>query len=506
MSVRVRFAPSPTGMLHIGGLRTALYNELLALRHGGTFILRIEDTDRNRFVEGGIENIIRTLEWAGVRPAEGPYFDANGDLKQRGDFGPYIQSERLEIYHKYAAELVAKGQAYYCFCSPTALEEMKKKQEAAGRPVMYDERCGKLAAAEAEARVRAGEPHVIRLRVPNSGKTDFNDAIRGSVSFENAGIDDQVLIKSDGFPTYHLAVVVDDHLMGITHVIRGEEWLPSTPKHVLLYQIFGWQPPIFAHLPLLLNPDRSKLSKRQGDVAVEDYRQQGYLPDAIVNFIALLGWNPSGSQEIYAKDELAQAFDLEKINSAGAVFNREKLDWLNREYIKRLDEARLLELTLPFFAEAGIFERRDGQLRSCLHGGLVAAETARRALSLERQRVNTLKELAAATRFYFDDKLKPESKILPGKKSDAATARDRLGGLMKFLMDLPAIAFDEPKSLEKPTLEFVAQSGWTNAETLWPMRVALSGLEASPSPFEIAWVLGRDEVLHRLERAIEILK
>jgi len=503
--VRVRFAPSPTGFLHIGGLRTALYNEFFALKNQGKFILRIEDTDQARFVPGAVESLLRTLAWAGVKPDEGPYLDENGQLQQRGDQGPYIQSQRLEIYRKYADELLRNGHAYRCYCTTEGLEEMKKNQAAAGRPIMYDKRCCRLAPADTEARQKSGAPYVVRLRVPETGDTEFKDAVRGLVKFENATVDDQVLIKSDGFPTYHLANVVDDHLMGITHVIRGEEWLPSTPKHVLLYQALSWQPPVFAHLPLLLNPDRSKLSKRQGDVAVEDYRKQGYLPEAIVNFIALLGWNPSGSREIYGKSELVGEFVLEKINKAGAVFNREKLDWLNREYIKGLSDDRLAELSLPFFIESGLL-RRDGDRVVGGAGDEDLGGTLTRVLSLERQRVNKLSELPAVSEFYFKSELRYDVAILPWKKSTPEIAKDRLAGLLIFLEGLPEAMFSTAKDLEKAALEFVAGKGWTNAESLWPMRVALTASAASPSPFEVAWSLGKEKTIKRLRQALEALK
>lgn len=502
--IRVRFAPSPTGFLHIGGLRTALYNELFALKNGGKLILRIEDTDQTRLVAGAVENLLRTLAWAGIETDEGPFLEASGAVGQRGEFGPYIQSQRLGIYREHAEKLLASGQAYRCYCTADCLDEMKKAQAASGRPIMYDKRCCRLTAEEAAAKDRDNAPHVIRLRVPATGTTEFDDAIRGRVKFANTTVDDQVLVKSDGFPTYHLANVVDDHLMGITHVIRGEEWLPSTPKHVLLYQAFGWQAPVFAHLPLLLNPDRSKLSKRQGDVAVEDYRRQGYLPEAIVNFIALLGWNPSGSREIYEKRELAAEFALEKVNKAGAVFNREKLDWLNREYIKKLPPAELSELALPFFVEAGLV-RRAGDRIVCGAGEESAEGVLDKALSLERQRAARLADLPEASEFYFIDELRYDINILPWKKSTPETARDRLKGLSDFLTGLPDEAFAEAGSLEKAVLEFVSDKGWSNADSLWPMRVALTGRAASPSPFEVAWAIGKAKTLKRLERAITAL-
>ncbi len=473
--VRVRFAPSPTGLLHIGGLRTALYNELFALRHKGVFVLRIEDTDRTRLVPGALENIIETLRWAGIEPQE----------------GPYVQSARLEIYREHATKLVADGNAYYCFCSSERLEEMKRAQTAAKQPVMYDKRCRGLAKDDVSRQLAAGAPHVIRLRIPE-GTTGFDDAIRGAISFENATIDDQVLMKSDGFPTYHLANVVDDHLMKITHVIRGEEWLPSTPKHVLLYRAFGWDAPVFAHVPLLLNPDRSKLSKRQGDVAVQDYRDKGYLPEALVNFIALLGWNPSGDREIYTKKELAKEFDLAKINKGGAVFNHEKLDWINGEYLKQLPAKRLAALALPFFERAGIAVSGEG-------------ETFVKALELERQRVKTLAELPEATSYFFDERYPLDAAIIPWKKSTVAVAKQRLEALADFFGDRSKKSFGDPKTLEEETLAFVAKNGWTNAETLWPLRVALTGRQASPSPFEAAWTLGKEKTLVRIRRAIGLL-
>ncbi len=326
-NIRVRFAPSPTGYLHVGGLRTALYNFLFARKSGGKFILRIEDTDRARFVEGAVENLISTLRWAGLEYDEGPGIG--------GEFGPYVQSERTEIYKKHIDLLIENGTAYRCFCTPERLDQMRKAHDLNRGIPKYDRTCLRLSEKEIQDNVAEGKKFVVRMKVPDSTMVRFSDIIRGEVEFSSEQIDDQVLIKSDGYPTYHLANVVDDHLMQISHVIRGEEWLSSTPKHVLLYQFFGWDMPQFAHLPLLLNPDRSKLSKRQGDVAVEDYRAKGYLNEALVNFIALLGWNPGDDREIFAIDELEKEFSLEKVNKAGAIFNFEKLNWLNFQHLRR---------------------------------------------------------------------------------------------------------------------------------------------------------------------------
>ena len=335
--VRVRFAPSPTGYLHVGGLRTALYNYLFARKNNGKFILRIEDTDRNRYVEGAVEKLISSLKWCGLEYDEGP------DVE--GQYGPYMQSERLALYKQHAQQLVDAGKAYYCFCTPERLEALREDQQRRKLPqAKYNKLCLSLSKKEIDEKLSSGIQHVIRLNVEPDQKIIFDDIIRGKIEFESNNVDDQVLIKGDGYPTYHLANVVDDHLMEISHVIRGEEWLSSTPKHVLLYNFFGWEKPHFAHLPLLLNPDRSKLSKRQGDVAVEDYRDKGYLKDALVNFVALLGWNAGDDQEFYYIDELIQKFSLEKVNKSGAVFDLEKLNWLNAEHLRKKSNDELLKM------------------------------------------------------------------------------------------------------------------------------------------------------------------
>ncbi|MFW5701745.1 MAG: glutamate--tRNA ligase, partial [Bacteroidota bacterium] len=329
MSVRVRFAPSPTGYLHVGGLRTALYNYLFARHHGGKCILRIEDTDRTRYVENAVENLVSSLNWAGVEFDEGPM--------QGGEYGPYVQSERTEIYRKHAFELIEKRAAYYAFDTAEELDQMRQEQKGAPA-IRYDRNKMRnqftLGIEEASRLIENGEPYVVRMVIPDE-LIEFDDIIRGKVKVHGRDIDDQILLKSDGFPTYHLANVVDDHMMGITHVIRGEEWLPSTPKHVALYDSFGWERPQFAHLPLLLNKDKTKLSKRTGSVAVEDFARK-YIRDAFVNFVALLGWNPTADREIFSIDELIESFNLEKVNKGGAVFDVQKLDWMNGQYLRQM--------------------------------------------------------------------------------------------------------------------------------------------------------------------------
>ena len=341
--VRVRFAPSPTGFLHIGGLRTALYDFLFARHSGGTFILRIEDTDRNRLVEGAVENLIASLQRLGLDIDEGPGLG--------GDFGPYVQSERLELYHREAQRLLDSGHAYHCFCTPQTLSQMREEQQRKGEFVKYDRRCRNLPPAEVQARLAQNEPHVVRLKMPDNRIFGFDDLIRGHVEMDAAQSDDQVLIKSDGFPTYHLAAVVDDHYMQISHVIRGEEWLSSTPKHIWLHECLGWQTPLWVHLPLILNPDRSKLSKRMNDVSVESYLQKGYLKEALINFVALLGWHGADDRETFSLEELCAEFSLERVSKSGAVFDLTKLDWMNGWYLRNLPLEVVVERSLPWFEE-----------------------------------------------------------------------------------------------------------------------------------------------------------
>ncbi|MFA6548223.1 MAG: glutamate--tRNA ligase [Candidatus Magasanikbacteria bacterium] len=475
MMIRTRFAPSPTGFLHVGGLRTALYSYLVAKQNGGKFILRIEDTDRKRFVEGSIENVIQSLKWAGIEIDE----------------GPYIQSERLEIYKKYADELLTNGHAYHCFCIAERLEDLRNYQQKNKLPTGYDGCCRELDQEEVKKRIEAGEAHVLRLKMPKEGKTTFIDLIHGEVSFKNELIDDQVLMKTDGFPTYHLAVVIDDHFMEISHVIRGEEWLSSTPKHLQLYKYFNWEAPQMAHLPLLLNPDKSKLSKRQGDVAVEDYIKKGYLPQAMINFVAFLGWNPGVEQEIYSLNELVKEFKIGKINKSGAVFNLEKLDWYNQQYLKNLKNDELVDVCLPWLVKAGLATGNEDK------------QWLASALELEKERITTLAELSEALKFVF---VSPEydGGILVWKKSSLDEVKKILPRLAEFV-DTISIQDWNKEKLQSIVGEWIVKNEFSNGSVLWPLRVALSGQENSPGPFEIAGVLGKDESVKRIKSAIERL-
>ncbi|MFO7660643.1 MAG: glutamate--tRNA ligase, partial [Candidatus Cloacimonadaceae bacterium] len=344
--VRVRFAPSPTGFLHIGGLRTALYDYLYARNQGGNLILRIEDTDQNRKVEGAVESLIESFHKLGIDFDEGPLIG--------GEYGPYVQSQRLEKYHKQAQELIEKGFAYPCFCSSETLDQMRKELQEQKLFPKYDRRCLQLSKDEIQGRIEAREPYVLRLKMPDERTFVIDDEIRGRVEIDTFQLDDQVIIKSDGFPTYHLAAVVDDHLMEISHVIRGEEWLSSTPKHIFLYECFGWSAPKWVHLPLILNPDRSKLSKRMNDVSVESYLERGYLKEALLNFVGLLGWHGADDRELYNLDELCREFSLDRVTKSGAVFDLTKLDWMNGHYIRSIPLDYIADKCEPYFEQAGI--------------------------------------------------------------------------------------------------------------------------------------------------------
>lgn len=477
--VRVRFAPSPTGFLHVGGLRTALYNYLFAKHHKGAFVLRIEDTDQSRKVEGAIENLISTLEWAGIHYDEGP--------GKEGKFGPYVQSQRLHHYHTYANELIKRSKAYYCFCTPQRLDEVRQKQIAAKIPPAYDRHCRNIPPEEAQKRKESGEPFVVRMKVPMTGEMTFEDRIRGKVTIAHKVLDDQVLLKSDGFPTYHLAVVVDDHLMEISHVIRGEEWLPSTPKHIMLYQYLGWEVPEFAHLPLLLNPDKSKLSKRQGDVAVEEYRAKGYLKEALVNFVAFLGWNPGDEREIFTLDELIKEFSLERVGKSGAVFNIEKLNWLNQQHLRLKSNEEIADALQPILTSAGI----SGVERNYLL----------KVIELMKERVTFIADFIELGDYFFRDPLSFDEKGVqkhwrPEAKRNLLKLAERLEQAAEFRLG----------SIESILRSLADELGVNASALIHPTRLALSGRVVGPSLFHMMELLGKETVVKRLRRAAEMIK
>ena len=473
-SPRVRFAPSPTGYLHVGGLRTALYNYLFARKLGGTFVLRIEDTDQKRLVEGAVESLIGAMRWAGLEFDEGP--DASGD------FGPYQQSERLALYAAAADKLLASGHAYRCYRTDEELTQLRDAHQKAKNPHRLNVR---LDRAEASRREAAGAPSVVRLLVPDGETIAFHDLVRGQVSISSDIVDDQILLKSDGFPTYHLANVVDDHAMEISHVIRGEEWLPSMPKHLLLYRYLGYTPPEFAHLPLLLNSDRSKLSKRQGDVAVEDYRAKGYSSAALINFVAFLGWNPGDEREVFTGDQLIEAFTLERVNKSGAIFNLEKLDWFNQQHLRLRSNADILA-EIRSDLDARGFEFEDGY--------------AERAIGLMKEKLVFAHSLPEAAGWFFVD---PDSyDPVTQKKRWKAQTPARLAELVPELDALSEWTHDR---LEL-TFKSLAERHEVGAgQYIHPVRLAVSGVGMGPSLYEMLEVLGKERVLRRIARAVDAI-
>ena len=485
--MRTRFAPSPTGLLHVGGLRTALYAYLMAKQTKGEFILRIEDTDQTRSIPGAVENILKTLHWAGINPDEGVVLE-QGTVSSKGVKGPYIQSQRIEIYRKYADELIKKGAAYRCFCSTERLEQMRTQQQARKEAPMYDRLCCSLAKEEVEKKVKAGKPHVIRMLIPRSEKITFEDDIRGLLTFMGHTVDDQVLLKSDGFPTYHLAHVIDDHLMDIDIVIRGEEWLSSLPKHLLLFQNLGWKPPRYAHVPLLLNKDKTKLSKREGTVAVEEYISKGYLPEAFINFLALLGWNPGTTDEIFPLDGLIENFSLERVQKAGAVFDTEKLDWLEGQWIRRIP--------LKEFAQ---------RIQPCVSEKFKAAANDRdfsKKASLIQERLTFLPEAAEMMSFFYKEPaVTMELLVNEKQKVNEKTAAEVIPALIETLSGVNEKEWTE-ETLKSALLKLADEKGFSKGQILWPLRAALTGLPYSPGAFEVASALGKKTVLARLESAL----
>lgn len=467
-NVVTRFAPSPTGYLHIGGARTALYAYLWAKKHKGTFLLRIEDTDQTRYKADAEQSILDGLRWIGL--------DWEGDIIH--------QSSRTDIYRTHAQQLVEGGKAYYCFCSPERLETMREIQRKKGRAPKYDKTCLRLDSAETQKKLAAGESHVVRLNVPEEGSVTVRDLVRGEITFQCSEIDDQILLKSDNFPTYHLANVVDDHDSSVTHVIRGEEWIPSTPKHVLLYQAFGWTPPEFAHLSLFINKGGGKLSKRQGALSLLEYQKMGYLPEAVVNFIAFLGWNPKSEQEIFTMEELIEQFELSNINTANPIFDTEKLDWYNGQYIRKLPLAELTEYCKPFLPT----NSNEEYLQS--------------VVALEQDRLKKFADITELTTFFFTDDLQYDAATLVWKKSTAEATKQNLEALVQECAMLDTWT---KEYLEQHLLQWIQDHGLGNGDVLWPMRMALTGKKASPPPFDVAAVLGKDRSLERLHYAISVL-
>jgi len=495
-NIRTRFAPSPTGKLHIGGVRTALFSWLFAQKNNGKFYIRIEDTDRERLDEDGVSMITESLSWLGIDWDEG--INCNG--KSIGKFGPYIQSERLDIYKKHIQALLDSGDAYYCFCDSERLDKLRNEQEQNKRPPMYDRKCLKLSETEIKEKIDSGEKYVIRFKIPEDGLTILDDMVYGKIEFENKLLDDIVLIKSDGFPIYHFAHAVDDHLMKTSHVLRGEEWISSTPKHILLFKALGWEPPQYVHLPLILGPDKKKLSKRHGSTKIPDFRDQGYLPEALINYIVFLGWNPKTTQEMFSIKELIENFDLSKINKTAPIFSYEKLGWFNVQYLKRLELNDLTERCLPFIRN--YIKNYESRIMNyeLENDERVYAE---KVITVERERIKKLADITENIDFFLFETIEYSADLLIWKDATDETIKNNLKQVVKIITDIDEQNFTV-ENLEKQIMPEAEKVGRGNM--LWPMRMALTGTKKSPSPFECAWVLGRQVTLKRLNNAINKLE
>lgn len=481
--VRTRFAPSPTGRMHVGNLRTALYAYLITRHAGGDFILRIEDTDQERKVEGAVDIIYRTLEAAGLRHDEGP--------DKEGDVGPYVQSERVEkgIYMEYAKQLVDKGEAYYCFCTPERLAGLKQKVEGSDKEIsVYDKHCLGLSKEEVEEKLNSGIPYVIRQNNPTEGSTTFHDDIYGDITVDNSELDDMILIKSDGYPTYNFANVVDDHLMGITHVVRGNEYLSSSPKYNRLYEAFGWEVPEYIHCPLITDEEHKKLSKRSGHSSFEDLIEQGFLSEAVVNFVALLGWSPEDNQEIMSLDELIERFDYHKMSKSPAVFDYGKLKWMNGEYIKKMDPDEFYEKALPY-------------IKSVITKDLDLKKIA----GMVQSRIEIFPDIRGHIDFFEHlPEYDPEMYVHKKMKTTRESSLEALKSILPELTDISDWSND---SLYESFKAFAERNGLKNGQILWPLRTAVSGKQMTPGgATELMEILGKEESIERIKAGIELLE
>lgn len=478
--VRTRFAPSPTGYMHVGNLRTALYAYLIAKHDDGDFILRIEDTDQERYVEGAVDVIYNALKTAGLHHDEGP--DIGGPV------GPYVQSKRKYIYRQYAEMLVEKGQAYYCFCPAERLEALRSQAEALKIPYKYDKLCFGLSKEEVDEKIKSGIPYVIRQNNPKTGTTTFNDEIYGNISVDNSELDDMVLLKSDGMPTYNFANVVDDHLMGITHVVRGSEYLSSSPKYNRLYEAFGWDVPVYVHCPPIMRDAHNKLSKRKGDASFEDLLEKGFLKEAVLNYIALLGWNPGTDQEIFSLEELIQVFDYRKINKAPAIFDIEKLKWMNGEYIRKLSLDEFHEIAMPYYKETLKKEYDYKKISELLH-----------------TRTEVLTDIPSQLDFF--DELPEYSIDMYVHKKMKTNYEISINSLEKALPVLKSLEVWNLDTIRDSISKLIEEMSIKNGPMLWPIRTAVSGKSFTPGgAYEIAEILGKDETIRRIKIGIEKLK
>ena len=482
--IRLRFAPSPTGYLHIGGLRTALYNYLYAKQQGGKFLLRIEDTDRTRYVEGAIENLLKELSWAGITVDEGVVLNEEGQPVDKGDAKPYIQSERVKqgIYNKYIEKLLEEGKAYYCFCSQERLENLREQQKADGLIPKYDGLCRGITLEEARKRVAAGEKYVIRMKLPANTDIVFHDLIKGRISINTDDMDDQVLIKSDGFPTYHFAVVIDDHEMGITHIVRGDEWLPSTPKHIFLYEAFGWDIPEYVHLPTVLNKSGKKLSKRNDDVSVADFREMGYLPEGLINYLALVGWSPETNDEILDINELTRQFTFDRVSKSGGVFDKEKLDWVNGHYIRAMEVSELKNFVKPYLLKAGFIDEN------------ISDEKLELITATFQESISKLSDIVEQSEFLFKDKVE----IIEEDAKEMASGEQVPELAKAFINELNQVE-EVNTEFAKTIMKKVQKATGIKGKNLFmPVRAILTGNVHGPELVNVIEILGKENLLKRL--------
>ncbi len=496
--VRTRVAPSPTGDPHVGTAYIAMFNIAFAAVNDGDFILRIEDTDRNRYTEGSEQMIFDALKWLNLNYDEGP--DVGGN------YGPYRQSERFDLYAKYAKELVEKGGAYYCFCDQERLEKLRERQKAMGKAPGYDGHCRSLSKEEIEKKLAAGEPYVIRLKMPYEGQTIIHDRLRGDIVFENSKIDDQVLLKADGYPTYHLANIVDDHLMEITHVIRAEEWIPSTPKHIQLYKAFGWEAPEFIHMPLLRNSDRTKISKRKNPVSLNWYREEGYIKEGLINFLGLMGYSYGENQEIFSLEDFKKNFNIDKVSLGGPVFDLVKLGWVNNQQMKLKDLDELTKLCLPFYVREGLIENENVDEKTFA--------TIKKMVEIERESAKTMKEIVAASRTFFEDEFdlpevtedmdkkerKSVEKLLAAIEDE--TGKKSIKLFIEKLKNFPRDEFevDEAKELLHSLLDELEGGP---GKVFMPLRAVMTGKSRGADLYNVIYIIGRDRALKRIENTVK---
>lgn len=497
--IRVRIAPSPTGDPHVGTAYIGLFNYAFAKHNGGDFLLRIEDTDRTRFSGDSEQQIFDAMKWLGLNYDEGP--DVGGDK------GPYRQSERFDLYKEYAEKLVEKGEAYYCFCTSERLQKLRERQVAMKQAPGYDGHCRKLTEEEVKAKLEAGEPYTIRLKMPYEGETIVNDQLRGEIRFENSKIDDQVLLKSDGFPTYHLANIVDDHLMGITHVIRAEEWIASTPKHVQLYKAFGWEEPKWYHMPLLRNADKTKISKRKNPVSLNYYKEEGYLKEGVLNFLALMGWSFGGDREIFTLEEMVENFSFDRISLGGPVFDLVKLGWVNNHHMRLKDLDELTKLAIPYFVQAGFY--KDENLLEKEYNKL------KRIVEITREGSQTLKELTVNGAIYFEDDFdlpvvtedmnKKERKSVEKLRSSLEAEIGKIS-INKFVEKISALNEDITEEEAKKVLhELQEELGEGPAAVLMPLRAVVTGKARGADLYTVIAVIGKARTLKRVENTLKKL-